>query len=166
MRFIVDAMLGRLARWLRLLGYDTLYYPEIEDRLLLRIAKEEDRVLLTRDTRLAKVRGLQQSTEESREQRVERTSIKYFLLKENNLFEQLKAVTTAFNLKDFSVMSRCGICNTPLTIISKEKVENIVPQYVFQTSDTFKQCQGCGKFYWKGTHPEKFRKKLSEILSP
>lgn len=159
-------MLGRLARWLRLLGYNTLYYPEIEDRLLLRIAKEEDRVLLTRDTSLAKVRGLQQSTEESRGRRVERTSIKYFLLKENNLFEQLKAVITAFNLKDFSVMSRCGICNTPLTIIPKEKVKSIVPQYVFQTSDTFKQCQGCGKFYWKGTHPEKFRKKLSEILSP
>ena len=76
MKFIADSMLGRLARWLRLIGYDTLYYPHIEDSLILRIAREEDRTLLTRDTRLVKVRGLKD----------------FLLLKENDPFEQLKNV--------------------------------------------------------------------------
>jgi len=163
-RFIADSMLGRLARWLRLLGYDTLYYPEIEDRVLLKIARENNRILLTRDTRLIKVRELQQNTVESREKSAERVQTKYFLLNENNPFEQLKVVIKAFNLKDFSVMSRCVICNSPLKDISKEEVKNHVPEYVYQTSDAFKQCSNCGKPYWKGTHPEKFMKKLSEIL--
>lgn len=164
MRFIADSMLGRLARWLRLLGYDTLYYPEIEDRILLKIAREENRILLTRDTRLIKVRELQQNTEESREKRVERIQTKYFLLIENNPFDQLKTVITAFNLKDFSVMNRCAVCNAALDSITKEEVKNLVPEYVYHASDIFKQCSNCGKLYWKGTHPEKFRKKLSEIL--
>jgi uncharacterized protein with PIN domain len=165
MRFIADSMLGRLARWLRLLGYDTLYYPEIEDSVLLRIARENNRILLTRDTHLVKVREFQQNIVESREKRVERVQIKYFLLKENNPFKQLKDVIKAFNLKDFSIMSRCAVCNALLKDISKEEVKNRVPQYVYQTSDAFKECPNCSKLYWKGTHPEKFIKKLSEILS-
>jgi uncharacterized protein with PIN domain len=163
-RFIADSMLGRLARWLRLLGYDTLYYPEIEDRILLKIAREDNRILLTRDTRLIKVRELQQNTEESREKGVERVQTKYFLLIENTPFDQLKTVITAFNLKDFSVMNRCAVCNAILDSITKEEVKNLVPEYVYHTSDIFKQCSNCGKLYWKGTHPEKFREKLSEIL--
>lgn len=148
MKFIADAMLGRLARWLRLLGYDALYYPQIEDGLLLRIAREENRILLTRDTRLVKVRGVQ----------------RHLLLSENNPFEQLKKVIAAFNLKDFSLMSRCAECNASLTVVPKENIKNFVPEYVYRTSDVFKQCEGCGKLYWKGTHPEKFKKKLSEVL--
>ena len=83
MKFIVDSMLGRLARWLRLLGCDTLYYPSIEDRRLIRIASEEDRVLITRDTRLVRMRGLKH----------------FLLLHENDPFEQLKKTITTFNLK-------------------------------------------------------------------
>ncbi len=172
MRFIADSMLGRLARWLRLLGYDTLYYPQIEDRLLLKIAREDNRILLTRDTRLVKVRGLQENTEPARrtgrhrtQNTEEKTQTKYFLLSENNPFDQLKTVIIAFNLNDFPVMSRCVVCNTSLNNIPKEKVKGFVPEYVYQTSDIFRQCSGCGKLYWKGTHPEKFKKKLSEILS-
>ncbi len=150
-------MLGRLARWLRLLGHDTLYYPQIEDSLLLRIAREDNRILLTRDTRLVKVRGLPQ----------------FLLLKENNPFEQLRHVVTTFNLSPYdkanglkgdSILSRCVVCNTCLNNIPKEKVQGRVPEYVYQTSDIFKQCSKCSKFYWNGTHPEKFKEKLSEIL--
>ncbi len=157
MKFIADSMLGRLVKWLRLLGYDTLYYPRIEDSALLRIAREENRVLLTRDSHLVKVRGLQQ----------------FLLLKENDPFEQLKNVIEAFNLKiddalkdagTARALSRCIVCNSALNNVPKEKLKDLIPEYVYRTSTVFRQCSGCGKPYWDGTHPEKFRKKLSEVL--
>lgn len=157
-------MLGRLARWLRLLGYDALYYPEIEDRVLLKIARDDNRILLTRDTHLIKVRELRKSPVESREKREDNAQMRYFSLTENDPFAQLKTVITAFNLKDFPILSRCAVCNTILKDISKEEVKGRVPEYVYQTSSVFKECSNCGKLYWKGTHPEKFMKKLSEVL--
>ncbi|MBI5195038.1 MAG: Mut7-C RNAse domain-containing protein [Nitrospirae bacterium] len=164
MKFIADSMLGRLARWLRLLGYDTLYYPRIEDTLLIRIALKEDRILLTKDTHLVRRRYMRKYAEYNTRAEANKTRITYFLLNENNPFEQLKVVISALNLKDFSLMSRCAVCNAIIAGIPKENVKDLVPEYVYQTSGTFKQCQGCKKLYWEGTHPEKFRKKLSEIL--
>jgi uncharacterized protein with PIN domain len=155
MKFIADAMLGRLARWLRLLGYDTLYYPDIEDSRLLRDAREEKRILLTKDTRLVKVRGI--------------TS--FMLLKENDPLHQLKKVITHYSLLnkgDIShiqpVCSRCSLCNTVLVNIAREQARAHVPEYVHDTSENFKFCPVCNKYYWKGTHQEKLRKKLEEIL--
>ncbi len=157
MKFIADSMLGRLSRWLRLLGYDTLYYPHIEDRVLLRIAREDNRILLTRDTCLVKIRGLKD----------------FLLLKDNNPFKQLKNVIETFKLKlndksesagGIVTLSRCADCNGSIFNTPKEEVKGLVPEYVYQTSDIFRQCSRCGKIYWKGTHPEKFRKKLAEIL--
>lgn len=149
-------MLGRLARWLRILGYDTLYYPHIEDRILLKIAREDNRILLTRDTRLVKIRGLRD----------------FLLLRDNNPFEQLKKVIERFKLgvdnlehiEKGTVIARCIICNATLNPINREEVREIVPEYVYQTSETFKRCSKCGKIYWKGTHPQKFREKLTEVL--
>ena len=150
-------MLGRLAGWLRLLGYDTLYYPHIEDSLLLRIAREEDRILLTRDTRLVKVRGLRN----------------FLLLSENDPLEQLKKVITVFNLHPFDLgrdrfetclYSRCSLCNSVLEDVPKEQAKGRVPDYVYLTSEGFRKCQKCEKFYWRGTHQERLRKKLREIL--
>lgn len=151
-------MLGRLARWLRLIGYDTLYFPHIEDSLILKISREENRTLLTRDTRLVKVRGLKD----------------FLLLNENDTFKQLKSVIVTFRLKtgyeqknsEGAVhLSRCPVCNSLLDSIQKGKVKKSVPEYVYNTSDVFLQCSGCKKLYWEGTHPGRFKKKLSEILS-
>jgi len=158
MRFIADSMLGRLARWLRILGYDTLYFPQIEDRLILKIAREEDRILLTRDTGLVKVRGLK----------------KFLLLEENDPSQQLKRVITAFGLATagesdgfmrIPSLRRCPVCNTPLRWASKDEAKDKVPDYVHNTVEDFKYCTGCYKFYWKGTHPEMAHKKLQEVLT-
>jgi|Deesub1362A_J573_1020465.scaffolds.fasta_scaffold01396_2 hypothetical protein len=157
MRFVADSMLGRLARWLRILGYDTVYFPHIEDRLILRIAREEDRILLTRDRGLVKVRGLK----------------RYLLLRENDPFKQLKEVITALRLTPyrgsdrFGIPSlvRCPVCNALLRRIPKEEAEGHVPEYVYNTVREFKRCPGCGRFYWKGTHPERAQRKLTEVLS-
>lgn len=163
MKFIADSMLGRPARWLRLLGYDTLYFPHIDDSLLLRIAREEERALLTRDTRLVKVRGLKN----------------YLLLKANDPFEQLKEIIAAFDLKPLEqsgesiegggtpplhMYRRCSVCNTPLVDVPKKKAKPFVPEYVFLTVTDFRRCPECDKFYWKGTHEELFKKKLEEIF--
>ncbi|RJQ23956.1 MAG: hypothetical protein C4560_00535 [Nitrospiraceae bacterium] len=166
MKFIADSMLGRLARWLRLLGCDTLYWPDIEDRRLVRIAGEEDRTLLTRDTRLVRMRGLR----------------RYLLLHENDTFEQLRKVIKTFDLLDllgthpifsngnmgcvplYPIYSRCSLCNTPLEEVPKEQAKEHVPEYVYLTSDRFRQCPACRKFYWRGTHTERLRQKLKEIL--
>ena len=150
-------MLGRLARWLRLLGYDTEYFPHIEDGRLIRLAREQGRMLLTRDTRLVKRRGLKD----------------FLLLSENDTFEQLRNVIRTFNLtpraeanelKTLPVLGRCSLCNIVLDIIPKEHAKAHVPEYVYLTSDSFKRCSKCGRFYWKGTHSEKMREKLREIL--
>ena len=151
-------MLGRLARWLRLLGHDTLYFPSIEDSRLLRTAREENRTLLTRDTRLVKVKGLHN----------------FLLLRENDPFEQLKAVIAQYNLYPLQPTggggvetrpySRCSLCNSPLEEISPEQAKPFVPDYVYRTSSVVKRCPHCGKFYWKGTHAEKLQTKLREIL--
>jgi len=154
MRFIADAMLGRLARWLRLLGYDTLYYPEIEDSILLRIAREQERILLTRDTSLVKVRE----------------PVKIFLIESNDPFDQLREVVFKLNLSlpleiNRNLSGRCSICNTPIKVIPKEEVRDRVPEYVFKTVQRFFSCNTCGRVYWHGTHQEKMREKLKEIFN-
>lgn len=134
-------MLGRLAKWLRLLGYDTLYSPRIEDREILRIARADNRILLTRNTRLLKIRGLQNIVDSGKQHMSPRDSeygIKYFFVNQNNCFGQLKEIISAFNLKNFSIMSRCAICNSAIENISKNEVKDHIPEYTYRTSDVFR----------------------------
>jgi uncharacterized protein with PIN domain len=147
--FIADAMLGRLARWLRLLGFDTLYDPRISDSRLIRVAKEQGRVILTRDTRLIKVRGIQD----------------YLLIKTNDPFQQLLEVIHAFSLKDFLPLTRCVVCNGQLSKIpDKKEIRDSVPDFVFHNFYNFLRCSDCGKIFWEGTHPGMFKEKLTQIL--
>ena len=155
MRFIADSMLGRLARWLRLLGFDTYYSPHVDDSLLIKIARKEKRMLLTRDTRIVKRRGVKE----------------FLLLKENDTFAQLKKVIEVFDLLSKkrddpcpACFIRCSLCNNLLDDIPKEDAKNHVPEYVYNTSENFMKCPACWKFYWKGTHHELLLKKLREIL--
>ncbi len=151
MKFIADAMLGRLARWMRFLGFDILYYPDISDSRLIRVAREQERLILTKDTRLIKIKGVKN----------------YLLIKANNSYNQLPEVIETLKLKEFNPLSRCVECNGLLTrILDKIEIKNSVPEFVFLNINVFLKCSDCGRIYWEGTHPKKFREKLGEVLSP
>lgn len=142
-------MLGRLARWLRFLGFDTLYYSDISDSRLIRIAREQNRFVLTRDTRLVRIRAVKD----------------YLLIKANDSYSQLLEVITTLNLREFNPFSICVECNGQLTRISdKTEIIDLVPEFVFLNFNLFLKCSNCGKIYWEGTHPQKFKEKLSKIL--
>lgn len=145
-KFLVDDMLGRLARWLRILGYDAAYSAGLEDRELARRARAEGRVLLTRDMRLARRRGLQA-----------------LLVESELLEEQLRQVIKEFGLCADESHTRCSLCNVPLEAIPKAEVESRVPPYVWQTQEHFMLCPECGRLYWRGTHWQRMREKIAEL---
>ena len=148
MKFIVDAMLGTLAKWLRIMGYDTLYDKKFSDDDLFFKAFLEDRILLTRDRELSKRVGENQS------QFI--TAVK--------LKEQLKQVIGRFHLDVHkSVLSRCVLCNSTIEPIAREKVKDSVPTYVFETEQKFYYCAQCKKVYWSGSHVAQIHVFLSEM---
>jgi len=149
LKFIADAMLGRLARWLRILGYDVVYESSISDDDLIARAIHERRIILTMDRKLT-----------------ERESAKNSLLiKSPSYKEQLKQVITHYNIDYKSgIFTRCLVCNSLLVSIEKEKIKDRVPPYVYSTQDEFDICSQCGRIYWSGTHRTKMLKMLDEIM--
>jgi len=145
-RFVVDVMLGSLARWLRRLGYDTDYANDRDDRELVRIARAEGRILLTRDNALAARRG-----------------ISAFLIESQVLDEQLMQVVHAFPLPQGMPLPRCSECNTPLQNVSPDEVRDCVPAYVYRTHKHFRRCPGCGRIYWPGSHWERIGRRLRRM---
>ncbi len=134
-RFVVDSMLGSLARWLRILGYDAEYESQRDDPELVRLARAEDRVLLTRDHMLANRRG-----------------VRSLFIESQDLDEQLAQVTAAFPLSPGQYEGRCPVCNTALIVATPEEVEGAVPPYVLQHHRRFQRCPGCRRVYWRGSH--------------
>lgn len=150
MKFIADAMLGRLARWLRFMGFDTLYYPHIDDKMLIKIAKRDDRWLLTRDTRLIKIKGLN----------------KYLLLKENDSTKQLKEVIEAFKLRRDKRYRRCVKCNGILRRIkNKNEIKDLVPDFIYHNFSKFYRCKDCNRIYWEGSHMKSFSEMVELIIN-
>ncbi len=149
-RFIADAMLGRLARCLRFLGFDTLYFSGISDSRLVRMAREQGRAILTRDSRLVKIKGLENC----------------LLIASDDHFQQLLETADRFQLKQFQFLSRCVACNGSLRdVADKSVVKDSVPEYVFLHNERFRKCADCGKVYWEGSHARKFRNEIKEIIS-
>lgn len=142
-RFVADGMLGSLARWLRRLGYDTDYANDRDDNTLVRIARADGRVLLTRDRGLAGRRNL-----------------RVLLIESQTLDEQLRQVRRAYPLPPVLRPPRCSECNTPLLSASPEEVAGRVPPYVERTYAHFHVCEGCGRIYWPGSHREHMAARL------
>ena len=148
MKFICDDNLGKLAKFLRILGYDTLFCSKIDDHKLIRKSLEEKRVILTRDTKLSRFKTAQNQ----------------LLVKNNESIQQLKQVIEHFKLKPKKkdLFSRCLLCNNILEEIKKEEVKDNIPPYVFKTQKDFVICKSCHKIFWKGTHTERLKEKLKE----
>lgn len=145
-RFVADTMLGRLAKWLRILGYDTRYDPALDDDALLRIAQAEDRILLTRDHALARRGGPYA-----------------FLVDHEDLIHQLRAIRERFGDPTDAPFSRCPVCNARLTLVSREAVAPYVPAFIWQQHERFHRCPECGRIYWPGTHFERMRSVLQAL---
>lgn len=150
LRFLLDCMLGSLAKWLRLMGYDATY-AQLEDDLLILKARNEKRVLLTRDAELAR-------------HSYRKLGVHTFLIKSTNLTEQLKEVTSEFNLKPKET-SFCPLCNVGLKPAKKKSIIGKIPPYVFKTQERFTQCPECHRLYWRGTHWQNFKSTLKDALN-
>lgn len=148
-RFIADAMLGKLTKWLRVMGVDVLYDPHGSDRQVLRCAAQEGRILLTRNHRLVQRRG----------------TVRRLLIESDYYHEQIRQVVQTFGLApEARLFSRCLRCNTPLGEVAKQAVAGQVPPYVYATQIAFKRCAACDRLYWGGTHSENMRRQLRVML--
>jgi uncharacterized protein with PIN domain len=149
-RFLVDAMLGRLARWLRILGFDAAYDGHARDEDLVRRALIEGRHVLTRDRALPvewRVGGIH-------------------LVASEELREQLRDVLAAFDLRRaIRPFTRCSVCNTPLAPAARSDVRGRVPPRVLAAERDFRACPGCGRVYWRGSHTERMRRVVEDLAA-
>jgi uncharacterized protein with PIN domain len=139
-KFIVDNNVGRLAGWLRALGYDTLFINPIEDGVLVEIAQRDGRVVLTKDTGIMRRRV------------VTNGEVRALKIESDDWREQLAQVMHAFGLRTEPTFERCMACNGVLESATREEALTHVPTYVHRTQEVFQRCSVCGKYYWHGTH--------------
>ena len=150
-KFIVDLNVGRLAKGLRIMGYDAFFVPGIEDGELVRLAQEERRILLTRDRFIMRRRI------------VTTGELGALLIESESLEDQLLQVVETYHLNTQEEFSRCIECNVSLTNVTREQVQERVPPFVFQTQEEFMECPSCLKLYWRGTHWHNMLKELAMI---
>ncbi len=149
MRFAADRMLGKLAKWLRFLGYDTTYSNDLsEDEYLAQV--NEGRILLTRNTRLK--RKVPQG--------------KLVFIRDNDPKVQLQELIGRLHLRPEPkrFFTRCALCNEVLEPTEGADVHGKVPDYIWTAHERFSRCEGCGKLYWEGSHLERNRKEIMRLL--
>ncbi len=149
LRFVLDVHLGRLAAYLRMLGFDSLYRNDYADEELARISSEERRILLTRDRGLLK-RG---------------AVTRGYSVRETTPRRQLAEVIGRFDLAGLvRPFERCIRCNGALERVPKELVAGQVPPRIADLHDEFLRCGSCGQVYWKGSHYERMRRLIERVL--
>jgi len=146
MRFICDAMLGRLARRLRLLGFDTVYARSASALEEYR-RKEADRVLLTRRSRIE-------------------ANARMVRIESEHVVEQLREIKALIGptIDTERIFRRCIECNTELIEAEKTEIESRVPEFVYHAHARFRVCPSCGRVYWEGSHTESMKRVLKELL--
>ena len=145
-------MLGSLAKWLRIFGFDTVY-PDatMNDDRILQIAQREKRLLISRDKELLI--------------RAKKTLVPVLKIHTTDLTEQLHQILQEIPIDEEKILTRCTLCNTSLHSIDKEVIKEKIPEKVFQTRNEFWVCPSCSKYYWMGTHYENMREKINTLVS-
>ena len=150
MKLLCDQMLGTLAKWLRIFGFDTYFAKcNISDSELINISKKDGRILITRDKELII--------------NARRENVKHIEIKTTDIDEQIKKVLEKVNFSESKVLSRCILCNSELVDIDKKDVSGKVPDRVFESNEKFFFCKTCIKIYWKGTHYENMFEKVKSL---
>lgn len=140
--FFADVMLGRLARWLRILGYDTRYERDFDDGALVGACETEGRILLTRDSAMT----------------LRSTRARMIFMASEKPLEQVRQLARACGVRISveRIFTRCTWCNGALEIVPAEAAAGRVPPYVLSTNRQFRRCPVCDKLYWRGTHHDRF----------
>lgn len=147
LKFAADRMLGRLVKWLRIIGQDVIYGPHLTGYGLIRAARAENRLILTRDRRLR-----------------QKQPPDFLFIESDHYRDQLRQVVRECGLKlGKNLFTRCVECNTLLQPRPKETLESVVPPYVFASQQTFFSCTSCHRVYWPATHHEKMLDELRNL---
>ena len=149
--FIVDVNVGKLAVWLRALGYDTVFINPIEDGELVDIALRENRIVLTKDSGIMQRRAV--TSGQLTALHVEHTDWR----------KQLAQVIHAFKLRNHAPFTRCVKCNAPLEPCPRDKAAAVVPKFVSSTQKEFFSCPSCLRVYWHGSHWERMKRVINAI---
>lgn len=149
---MADHNVGKLTKWLRMMGYDTIFFQGANDSQMVARALSEDRILLTRDTQLIKRRVFTSGR------------LKVILIQSDVPESQIRQVLNVLQMDAPShPFTRCLECNQPLEERRKDQVANRVPPYVFKTQSHYMECPACHRLYWRGTHWEAMTRKLSRL---
>jgi len=142
--FAAEKILGKLAKWLRILGFDTIYDPDIKNPV------ESGRILLTRTKRI----------------KYDYTTDKLIFIKSDKPFKQLKEVIKALGIvnEDIKTFTRCIRCNTKIRTIEKNSIRSLVPDYVWESQDSFKACSKCKRIYWQGSHTKRSMEIIKKLF--
>ena len=145
--------MGKLAKWLRIMGYDALFFEGSDDSDMIAAALAEGRVILTRDTQIMRRRVVASG------------QLKAILIQSDEPERQMRQVVATLDLAHrFQRFSICLECNQPLVERKREQVRDLVPPYVFQTQNQYMECSVCHRIYWRGTHWQAMTKKLQEFV--
>ena len=144
MMFVCDRMLGTLAKWMRLFGFNVLYPEEMDDKDLKILAIRECRVLLTRDKQVAQGKDV-------------------LYLDSDVWEEQFKQVAQEYDLEITDPLSRCSLCNSPIDDVPNGEVQGNVPDQVYELQEEFWYCKTCDKYYWRGTHWDGIIQRMKDL---
>jgi uncharacterized protein len=153
-KFVIDINVGRLARWLRMMGYDAILFHELDDGLMVKLALAQGRIIVTRDT------------EFMRRRTVTMHRVRALLVSGDDPELQMQNVIAEFDLDTrYKPFTRCLECNSVLTPRDRNGVEGEVPPRVYERQEQYMECPVCRRLYWQGTHWEDMHRKLQEFES-
>ena len=153
-KFIVDNNVGKLAKWLRIMGYDALFFTGEDDGRMVKVALAQNRVILTKDTQIMRRRLITSGR------------LKAILIEGDDPKAQLQQIAEVLNLDyQFKPFSVCLECNENLVEKDKDEVRDLVPPYVFKTQNLYMECPSCHRIYWRGTHWQAMSRELDRFTA-